>query len=372
MRPHCVALAILGAAFSAASAAAQTDSYTDSIFRARFSANAPGAAVAVVRNGRVEHVGTYGLADVEKRSPITPRTSFYLASVAKPFTALAIQLLVRDGVLRYEDRLVRWLPELSSSDSSITIRHLLTHSSGLADFYSFIDWPRFRRLDNAGVLDTTRAHPKPLFPPGTRYEYSNTGYVLLSLIIERATGKPLGELLAARVFGPLRMASSVVYDDTAKHVPERAKAYQRNEGRVLLSDIDALEFPDGQVVRFTFLQTGQGGLFASIADMAGWVTALLDTTMLTAREKNEVFRQRVASPAQSGIPVVQGVGYGWFISKRSNVDVMWHDGSRGGSRTAVVLVPNARLGVVVLSNFGDTDPLGLATLLVDRWLGAGS
>jgi CubicO group peptidase (beta-lactamase class C family) len=323
----------------------------------------------VVHNGRLTY-GAFGVADVAEQRPISNRTNFYLASVTKPFTALAIHLLVRDGVLQYEDRLVRWIPELSATDSSITIHHLLTHSSGLADFYSFIDWPKFRRLDNKGVLDTTRAHPAPKFAPGTQYEYSNTGYVLLALIAERASGKSLGQLLADRVFRPSGMQSAVLYDDTTRRIPERAKAYERQNGRLLLSDLDQFELADGRKISFTFVQTGQGGLFATATDMAAWVTTLLDTTLLSARDKAEIFKARRDAKGQAGIADVRGVGYGWFVSERNGRDIFWHDGSRGGSRAAVALVPHAQLGVVVLSNVGATNPLELAALLIDRSLHA--
>ena len=344
--------------------------FADSLFRARYAADAPGAAVAIFRAGAVTHLGTYGLADLGAGDPVSANSNFYLASASKPFTALAIALLVREGTLRYEDRLVDLVPELRHADSTITVRHLLLHTAGLADFYGFIDWPRFRSLDNRGVLDTTRNHAASSFTPGSRYEYSNTGYVLLSIIAERRAGRSLGTLLSERVFRPLGMRA-IVYDDSTRAVPGRAKAYSPNAGRFLLADLDALELPDGRTLRFTFLQTGQGGVFASIRDMATWGMAMLDTTLLRQNEKAELFRVQLPTPQQQGIPAVRGVAHGWFVSERHGRTVLWHDGSRGGSKSIVALVPAEGFGVVILSNRGDTDPIELATLLLDRGLPPG-
>lgn len=345
-----------------------TSQGVDSVLRARYTPDGPGAAVLVVHQGRVAQ-SVVGVGDLQERWALSDSTNFYLASATKPFTALVIHQLVRDGHLSYSDRLVRWIPELNASDSSITLQHLLTHSSGLADFYDFIDWPRFRRMDNRGVLDTTRAHPTPTFAPGSKYEYSNTNYVLLALIAERSSGRSLGELLHERVFTPAGMRA-VLYDDTTRHVPLRARAYARNASGYRLSDLDALELPDGRRITFTFVQTGQGGLFASLRDLGAWVQALLDASLLSDADKAAIVRAQRPAEGQPGIAEVRGVGYGWFESARGGQRVFWHDGSRGGSRTAVVLVPDAQLGIVVLSNVAHTDPLELATVFLDRALAA--
>jgi CubicO group peptidase (beta-lactamase class C family) len=349
---------------AAAQAAQPIDSFVDSLFRARFAAGAPGAAVAVFRADALLHLGTYGLADVAEKRPVTATTKFMLASVSKPFTAMAVQALVRDGKLGLHERLVDLIPELRHSDSTITVRHLLTHSSGLADVYSFIEWPKFKYLDNAGVLDTTRAHATPKFAPGSKYEYSNTNYVLLSLIVQRRSGMVLGDFLAERVFRPLGM-SAVVYDDTTRHVDERAVGYTSDAGKWLLSDNGALELPNGRVLRFAFVQTGQGGVFSSITDMATWGRALLDPAWFSARDRAALWSPQLPAVGQSGIDSVQSVAQGWFVSRRHGRTVIWHDGNRGGAKAIIALVPDLRFGVVVLSNREDTNPVELASLILD-------
>lgn len=258
----------------------------------------------VVHQGRVAQ-SVVGVGDLQERWVLSDSTNFYLASVTNPFTALVIHQLARDGHLSYSDRLVRWIPELNATDSSITLQHLLTHSSG--------------------------------------------------------------DLLRERVFAPTGM-HAVLYDGTTRRVPLRAKSYEGAANGYRLSDLAAFDLPDGRRIRFTFVQTGPGGIFASLREMGVWVQALLDTSLLSAADKAAMFRAQRPAEGQQGIAEVRGVGNGWFESARGGQRVFWHDGSRGGSRAAVVLVPNAQLGIGVLSNVSHADPLELATVFLDRAL----
>jgi CubicO group peptidase (beta-lactamase class C family) len=367
--PGCAAQAARGTRLEPAAFWEGAARYADSLFRAHFPAGEPGAAVAVIQDGRVVHRGFYGVADLAAGRAIDSTTTFYLASVSKPFTALAVQLLVREGRLRYDDRLVDRLPELAATDSAITVRHLLTHTSGLPDYNTFIDWPRFRGLDDRVVIDTLRAHPRPKFPPGSRYEYTNSGYVVLARLVERATGTTYAEFLRRRVFEPAGMRSALVYDGVGRDISRRARGYHRAGGRFLLSDQDVLELPDGREVRFTITTTGAQGVFATLDDLVRWDAALSGSALLSPAEWREAFTPRVPAEGQSGVPMVLGVGYGWFVSRRYGTEVVWHDGSHGGRRSIVLRVPGRRLSVIVLSNRGEADPVNLATMLADRFLG---
>src|ERR1700741_2961507 len=210
------------------------------------------------------------MADVAAGRQIDASAPFYLASVSKPFTALVVRQFVQEGRLRFEDRLGGLLPGLAATDSTITVHHLLTHTSGLSDYNSFIDWPRFQGMDDRAVMDTLRAHPRPKFVPGSRYEYTNSGYVVLARVGERVSSLSYAELLRQRIFAPAGMTSALVYDDAAKDVTRRARGYYASGGRFRLSDQDQLELPDGRSMRFTITTTGAPGVFATLVDLVRW------------------------------------------------------------------------------------------------------
>ncbi|HEX2191247.1 MAG TPA: serine hydrolase domain-containing protein, partial [Longimicrobiaceae bacterium] len=343
--------------------------FADSLLRAYFPADGPGIAVGVARDGREVFSRQYGLADLATRRPIDAATPFYLASVSKPLTALAVQLLVRDGRLRYDDSVARLLPELAGIDPRITVHHLLAHTSGLRDYYEHVDFSSFRGLSDSSVLALVRAHPEVRFAPGSRFDYTNTEYALLSRIVARRSGRPLSEFLARRVFEPLGMGGTLVYDDTTRDISRRARGYSRHGRRFLLADQDVLELPDGSRMSFAITATGAGGVFSTVGDLLRLDAALSGTDLLGASEQETAFRVHARPEDQYGIPRVEGAGYGWFVSERYGTRVLWHDGSHGGRRGIWVRVPAHGLGIVMLSNDGQTDLVNLATTLADRFVG---
>ena len=183
----------------------------DSLFSAYSGSAVPGASVVVIADGRVVVHRAYGMADLEHRVAATPETDYRLASVSKQFTAMAVMLLARDGKLRYDQSVRDFLPELPAATQPATVRHLLNHTSGLWDYEDLIPESRTAQLDDRDVLGLLATKDSVYFPTGTQYRYSNSGYVVLGLIVARLSGMSFPEFLRTRIFQPLDMIASVAH-----------------------------------------------------------------------------------------------------------------------------------------------------------------
>jgi CubicO group peptidase (beta-lactamase class C family) len=344
--------------------------FVDSLARAVTSDTTPGVAIFVARDGRVLHSAGYGIADLATRRSITAATPFYLASVSKQLTAMAVLRRVRDGALQLDDPVSRFVPGLDSATGRVTVRQLLTHSAGVPNYYGFLtDWSRLRRLDNGAVLDSLRGKPLD-FSPGTRSKYSNSGYVLLATMLERATGRPFARLLSDDVFARVGMRDAMVLDDSAAFPAGRAVGYDSVGGRVRLSDYGSFETASGRRVHVDMRTVGAGGVYASLRDLAAWDAALTSGALLDPATQEEAFRAHVRadSAEAAGVDTLVGYGYGWIVSRRYGTDVVWHDGALAGFRNIVLRVPSRRVSVIVLSNAAWIDQRRLAVAIADRLL----
>lgn len=308
-----------------------------------YTGEVPGASVLVVQDGVALVRKAYGMADLEAHVAATPATDYRLASVSKQFTATAIQLLVRDGKLALDDSIRRWLPELPAVDQPITLRHILTHTSGLVDYEELMA-PDFQgQISDAGVLRLLAGSEHLYFAPGSAYRYSNSGYVLLGLVIERASGQTLPAFLRARIFAPLGMTGTLMYEHhRGPTVPHRAFGYSAVAGGWQRTD----QSP-------TSATRGDGGIYSSIDDLQKWLAAWTDDRLLTAAE-----RQLATSPqvTVTGEPYPASYGFGWRITG----DTVWHSGETMGFRNVIVRWPKQRLAVVVLTNCNAPEPYHLA------------
>ncbi len=204
---------------SDASAAASVDALMHD-----YAGNAPGASVLVLRDGKPVIQRSYGLANLEDRTPATSATNYRLASITKQFTAAAILLLAEAGKLGLDDPIRKWLPTLPEAAQPVTIRHLLTHTGGLIDYEDFVpdDAPQVRDADVLGLLEKQN---RTYFAAGSSYRYSNSGYALLSLIVEKASGQRFAAFLRERIFEPLGMKDTVAFEDGVSTVASRAFGY---------------------------------------------------------------------------------------------------------------------------------------------------
>lgn len=332
--------------------------------------DAPGAVVLVAREGRVIHRAASGLADLSTGRPLGTDDAFYLASLAKPFTGLAVAMLSAEGELGLDERAREYLPELPSWADSVTIADLLGHSSGVPDYYPSIDWARVERFTNDDVIEIVARMPEGAFEPGTRFGYSNSNYVLLSELVQRVSGASLGSFLSSRAFGPLDMESTAVYETEGENLPRRAVGYARRDGTFRLSDYLSVELPDGRVVPFRFTTTGGGGVFSTVDDLLTFTRALFSGD-LTPKETltSALAGPRVKLDASDALGLGDCFyGSGWYVCDRYGEQIYWHDGNWGGFSTMLLHAPRQEFTVIVLSNFAGNASASLGLQIADRLL----
>jgi CubicO group peptidase (beta-lactamase class C family) len=329
----------------------------EGVFAGLTSESEPGAAVAVVRDGNVVFERGYGITDLRTKRRIGVRTNFRLASVTKPFTAAAVMLLVRDGKLHYEDRLTDIFPDFPEYGRAITIRHLLNHTSGLPDYEDLMPpadpgLPLEKvQIRDAGVLALLKNQSSGKSVPGTKWAYSNSGYVLLGLVVERASERRFSEFLRERIFTPLKMTATMAYEHGPEDVPDRAFGHSRGEGGWRETD----QSP-------TSATLGDGGVYSSISDLLKWDEALRRRTLLSEQEMRialtpvRVPEGRPTEP--DGEPA--DYGFGWFLNPWKGRARMWHYGETAGFRTAIQRFINDGLTVIVLCNRADLEAQALA------------
>jgi CubicO group peptidase (beta-lactamase class C family) len=328
----------------------------DSIMSALVGAATPGGAVIVIQDGKAVHQKGYGFANVETKAPITTTTTFDLASVSKQFTAMAIMILAERGKLGYDDPVTKFFPEFPAYAGKITVRHLLNHTSGLPDYMGVFQ----RRPPGISAEPTSREAmtmlaqvAEPLFAPGEKYQYSNSGYVLLGQIAEKASGLSLPAFLKANVFDPLGMSATVVTDQIPANVANRAISYA----------------PDGdgfKNVDYTPLNRvyGDGNVNTSVEDMYKWDQALYTERLVKQSTLAEAF-----TPGKLNSGSFTDYGFGWTIANVNGLKVLMHGGSWAGFRTSITRIPTERFSVVVLSNVTNFNPAGAAKRIANVYLG---
>ncbi len=328
-------------------------------------ASSPGAAVLVIKDGRTVFQRGYGVADLRMLRKIDEHTNFRLASVTKQFTAMAIMLLVHDGKLRYDEPLTEIFPEFPAYGKTITIRNLLNHTSGLLDYedlmakqYGNTPDDQIPQIHDAGVLALLEKASTTNFPAGTRWAYSNSGYCVLAMVVEKVSGEPFGQFLRDRIFAPLRMTNTLAYEKGKNEVPNRAYGHTREGNSFRETDQSS-----------TSATLGDGGVYTSLADMARWDAALAHHTLLSEKEMQPAFTpvHPTAAPAEeNGHPV--SYGFGWYLEPYKGHQRMWHYGETIGFRNSIQRFPKDRLTVIVLCNRADLSAIDLALKTADLYL----
>jgi CubicO group peptidase (beta-lactamase class C family) len=339
----------------------------DAIFRPLTDDKSPGIAVGVIHDGKLVFARGYGLANVEKRVAITPDTDFRLASVTKQFTAMAIMLLVHDGKLSYDDTLGKIFPEFPSYGKAITVRQLLNHTSGLKDYGELYmkqvgektPMDQVPQILDKGVLQLLEQQTATDFPPGSKWMYSNSGYAVLAMIVEKTSGKPFGDFLRERIFKPLHMDNTLTYEKGKNEVPNRAFGYRKDKdsGKFMFAD----QSPTSAVL-------GDGGIYTSVKEMAKWDKALRTHKLLSEAKMREAF-----TPVQvdGGVKLdgkEMAYGFGWFLDPYKGHEREWHSGGTMGFLTGIHRFPKDGLTVIVLSNRMDLDPVEQGLKVADLFL----
>ena len=342
-RTALIALAFLGMSTQSARAKDEIDKLME-----RYDGALPGASVLVVRDGKVVVSRAYGLADVEAHVAATPHTNYRLASVTKQFTATAILLLSQDSKLSLDDRIKRWLPSLPPALDSVTIRQLLTHTSGIIDYEDVIPPGTTTQLHDADVLRLLESQDSTYFKPGSKYQYSNSGYALLALIVERVSGKSFATFLHDRIFAPLGMNHTVAFENGISTVSNRAFGYTMKDSAWTRKDQST-----------TSAVLGDGGIYSSIDDLVRWDAALYDSRLL-----NDASRKLAFSPQTPTDKPDVSYGFGWRITG----ETLWHSGETSGFRNVIVRYPARHLTVVILTNRDDPAPYETALAIAKLYL----
>jgi CubicO group peptidase (beta-lactamase class C family) len=318
----------------------------DPIFATWDRPDSPGCALGVFRAGEVVYARGYGCANLEHGIPIAPSTVFDLGSTSKQFTAASVVLLALDGKLSLEDDVRKWIPEIPDYGRPIRIRHLLHHTSGLRDYltlFALAGIPSEDWTDASDALAILSRQKALNFDPGEERLYSNSGYFLLSVIVERISGKSLVELAKERIFDPLGMSRTHFHDDHRLVVPGRATAYGAREGGGF-----GIEMSD-------FEQTGDGAVMSTVEDLARW-----DANFYTGKVGGKALVEMLRTPGRlnDGKPLDYALGLG--LGRSGALAFEAHGGSWAGYRAQMLRIPERRLTVVVLANLAEIDPSDLA------------
>ena len=315
---------------------AQLPKRLDSLMLAGIRPGQPGAALLVIADGKEVYRQGYGLANATTKARITPETNFRMASVTKQFTAMAILLLEKDHKLSLDDPLIKFFPELRGQPGrKVQIRNLLTHTSGILDYESVMNPNQREQLSDADVLTLLNDRDSLYFEPGSQFRYSNSGYCLLALVVERASGQSFASFVEQRIFQPLQMSHSVVYE-AGQPVPNRAMGYARNKAH-------AFALSDQSVTSAT---KGDGGVYTSLTDYQKWQDGLRTGKLLDLR----------AALSRTGQPIPQTknsfYGAGWFFREPAH-PVLFHSGSTCGFNNYVLSVPDKQFLLAFFSNKAD-------------------
>jgi CubicO group peptidase (beta-lactamase class C family) len=326
----------------------------------------PGLAAIVKKDGRVIFEQGYGVRKLGTAEKIDAETNFRLASVTKEFTAMAIMLLVKDGKVRYDERLTELFPEFPAYGKNITVRNLLNHTGGLPDYEEVMDreektngprWSAEHQIQDDEVLALLEKQTEGKFAPGTSWTYSNSGYVVLGLIVAKASGMPYRDFLQKRIFDPAGMKHTVVYQKGKNEVSRRAFGYSKDGGTPVETDQSS-----------TSATLGDGGVYSNLRDMAKWDEALQKHTLLSEAERapaltpakladgSETYwpRKHDDNNLAPGKPV--SYGFGWFLDPLNGHPRMWHAGGTMGFRTVIQRFTKDGLTIVILCNRADFNP----------------
>lgn len=304
----------------------------DLLFQQYDTLQTSGISVLVIKNGKKLYDRSFGLSNIEPREKATSHSNYRIASVTKSFTAMAIMLLRDDGKLSLNDPLSKFFPETAPCGNTVTIRQMLNHTAGLPNYGNLLPPNQQEPLSDQDVLHILERQDSTLFPPGSRFDYSNTAYVMLGLIVEQASGLTFAEFLQRRIFQPLMMEHSTVNSRTG-NIANRAYGYSLAEGKII---------PKDQSI-FSYLR-GDGGIYTSTHDFYYWDQALYTEKLVKAATLKEMFTESSRRSAETGY------GYGWEIENRYGQERIFHSGGTSGFSSFYVRYPARRFSIIILAN----------------------
>lgn len=329
-----------------------TTAPVDQLFSSYNGKDTPGAAVMVIKNGKPIFKKAYGLANLEDKTPVTLATNFRLASVTKQFTAMCIMRLVQSGRLGYDHNLQQIFPAFPAYGRDITIRHLLQHTSGLIAYEDLIPDTATVQVLDQDVLKMMIGQDSTYFPPGSQYRYSNSGYAVLAMIVEKISGQSFAQFLQENIFKPLGMKNTVAYEKGVSTVKYRALGYRQEGGQFIFSDQS-----------LTSAVLGDGGIYSSVEDLLKWDQALYTEKLVKQEILTAAFTSGILRDGKS-----LDYGFGWRIDQVNGQRRLWHTGSTSGFRNVIQRYPEAQFTVIILTNRAEPDVHTLADKLTDLFL----
>jgi len=341
-------------------ALAQTDDATiqrkvDQIFAAYDKPDSPGCALGVVRDGNFIYRRGYGEGSIELSTPLTTESVFYMGSVSKQFTAASVVLAAEQGYLSLDDDVRKWVPELPNYGKTITLRMMLHHTSGFRDVLGLLalGGRNFEDIHSTPELLDLLAHQKALnYTPGDEFLYSNTNFFLMSVVIPRATKRPLSQFADENIFKPLGMIHTRFYDDRSVIVPGRVAAYEPRGSGGFRIDWST-----------NFEKIGDGGLMSSVDDLLLWDRNFYDNKLGKGTLWKEMQTQGVLN---NGKTIEYGLGV--FVSKYRGLPIVEHGGALFGYRTELLRFPQQKFSVITLCNLGTSGPRNLANQVAEVYL----
>ncbi len=298
-----------------------------------------GASVLVIRNGETILKQGYGVKKIGEEDPCEASTNFRIASISKQFTSSAIMLLVERGNLSLDDKLSVFFSDAPKYWDSISIEQILTHTSGLPDYGSLIPNGTSLQLTDYNFLEMLRKTAEPDFEPGSRWAYSNTGYVLLGLIVEQASGEPYHRFVREEIFEALGMNGSRVYQPGLNSIPDRAFGHRYRGDEFVVADQS-----------LTSVLRGDGSVYTSANGMEIWANAVLEGKLLTVEKWNLVLEARAKTSFKLKFLDEVSYGYGWFVSEYKGRKIYMHGGSTRGFALDFWIFPETDSAVLVMFN----------------------
>jgi len=340
----------------AQAAAASLESRVDALFSKWNTLDSPGAAIAIVKDGLVIYRRGFGCAQLEYGIPITPSTVFHVASVSKQFTAMAITMLEAAGKLSADDDIRKYLPELADFGKTITIRHLLNHTSGLRDQWDLLVLSGCRMDDvitQADIMDRLKRQKELNFAPGEEYLYCNSGFTLLAEIVSRVSGQPFTDWTRENIFKPLGMTSTHFHIDHQEVVKNRAYSYEGEPGKGFKQSV------------LNYANVGATSLFTTVEDMANWLRNFDDKRVGGAAVLDRMLTKGVLNSGKE-IAYARGIE----VVDYKGLKMIGHSGGDAGFRSDVIYFPGEKFGVAVFSNLGSFAPGTLTRQIADIYLAA--
>ena len=310
----------------------------------------PGCTAGVLRNGALAHAAAFGFADVARGKPLDTHSVFNLASVSKQFTAFALLLLEQDGKLKLDDPVAKYVPEVSGSSDGVTLRHLMHHTGGLRDYIELLTMKGRGEADGATIHESVQALGRQTGPnekPGVEWDYSNTGYFLLGVVVGRVSGQSLAQFSKERIFDPLGMRSTTIVDRYPAGIKTLARGYRR-EGAEFVIDETGWE------------QVGDGQVHSNLHDLALW-----DENFYTAKVGGRAVIDRMYEPGHLNSGESTGYGGGLRIWQSRGLTRVSHGGSWVGYRSGITRVPAEHFSVIVLCNRAELDAGDLASSIAE-------